>query len=336
MVMALGVGVVTAAMFHLFTHAFFKALLFLGAGSVSHSGTHHSFDMKADMGGLRKYMPVTFWTFIDRDARPRGHLPASRVLVEGRDPRHAPRAASTVFLVVGLIGAFLTAAYMTRCVYLTFFGEYRGHGHPHESEKVITIPLIVLAVFSVVAGFLNAAPLHIEKFKEWVEPTVTFPTSCIPSSATRSRRLSVDRRDRHRRRGVLLVPARNGAPGPHRTQRARAPGYRFLEKKYYLDDLYEKVIVGSIKGPIARGVYWFDQNVIDGVVNGAGTPGVRDFAYDVIDQKVVDGAANGLAEVTGETGGLLRYLQSGRVQRYALLLFAAVGLLSLALLIANV
>ena len=103
--------------------------------------------------------------------------------------------------------------------------------------------------------------------------------------------------------------------------------------------LYENIIVAGIKGPIARGVYWFDQHVIDKIVNSVGF-GARAvlgvFTYDVIDQKVVDGAVNEVAEVTGETGGLLRYIQSGRVQRYALLLFAAVGLLSLALLIANI
>ena len=118
---------------------------------------------------------------------------------------------------------------------------------------------------------------------------------------------------------------------------ARA-GYTFLEKKYYLDVLYENIIVAGIKGPIARGAYWFDQHVIDKIVNalGSGARRLGVFTYDVIDQKVVDGAVNEIAEVTGETGGLLRYIQSGRVQRYALLLFAAVGLLSLALLIANI
>ena len=91
MVMGLGVGAWIAAIFHLFTHAFFKADLFLGAGSVSHSGAHHSFDMKKDMGGLRKYMPQTFVTFVIGSARARRHLPARGLLVEGRDPRR-PRA----------------------------------------------------------------------------------------------------------------------------------------------------------------------------------------------------------------------------------------------------
>ena len=87
MVMALGVGAWTAAVFHLFTHAFFKADLFLGAGSVSHSGSHHSFDMKKDMGGLRKYMPQTFWTFVIGSLALAGIFPFAGLLVEGRDPR---------------------------------------------------------------------------------------------------------------------------------------------------------------------------------------------------------------------------------------------------------
>ena len=83
-------------------------------------------------------------------------------------------------MVVGLVGAFLTAAYMTRTVYLTFFGEYRGHGQPHESEPAITVPLIILSVFAVLAGFLNAAAIHVEKFAEWVEPRVAFPALVHP------------------------------------------------------------------------------------------------------------------------------------------------------------
>ena len=117
---------------------------------------------------------------------------------------------------------------------------------------------------------------------------------------------------------------------------ARA-GYTLLENKYYLDVLYEDGIVAAIKGPIAQASYWVNQNVIDGVVNGAGRGArlVGDFAYNTLDQKGVDGAVNGVADITGESGGLLRYFQSGRVQRYALFMFGAVGLLSLLLLLAN-
>ena len=128
MVMALGVGAWTAAVFHLFTHAFFKADLFLGAGSVSHSGSHHSFDMKKDMGGLKKYMPQTFWTFVIGSLALAGIFPLAGFWSKDEILVNAGHNGYQAFLVVGAIGAFMTAAYMTRCVYLTFFGEYRGHG----------------------------------------------------------------------------------------------------------------------------------------------------------------------------------------------------------------
>jgi NADH-quinone oxidoreductase subunit L len=114
-------------------------------------------------------------------------------------------------------------------------------------------------------------------------------------------------------------------------------GYTFLENKYYLDHLYEDVIVRGIREPIARASYWVNQHVIDGVVNGAGRGAARfgTAVYDAVDQGTVDGAINLLGRETGAAGGEIRKVQSGRVQRYALLLFAGVGLFSLALLITN-
>src|SRR5207244_707090 len=131
MVMALGVGAWTAAVFHLFTHAFFKADLFLGAGSVSHSGAHHSFDMKKDMGGLRKYMPRTYATFLIGTLALAGIFPLAGFWSKDEILTAAGRNGYKLFLVVGLVGAVMTAAYMTRCVYLTFHGEYRGAHEPH-------------------------------------------------------------------------------------------------------------------------------------------------------------------------------------------------------------
>jgi len=342
MVMALGSGAWVAAVFHLFTHAFFKALLFLGAGSVSHSGSHHSFDMKKDMGGLRKYMPITFSTFMIGTLALAGIFPFAGFWSKDEILVTAGRSGYDFFLVVGLIGAFLTAAYMTRCVYLTFFGEYRGHGHPHESEPAITVPLIVLAVFSVLAGFLSwsAWPFHLEKFKEWVEPRVAFPVVVHPgfdyskaaiSLAVATLGIGIAAYFWFKRESLGALK------GLTQRNKAAHAGYTFLENKYYLDALYEGVIVASIKGGIARAAYWVNQNVIDAVVDGAGRGAklVGDFTYNTLDQQGVDGAVNGVAEITGESGGLLRYFQSGRVQRYALLMFAAVGLLSLAILLAN-
>ena len=134
MVMALGVGAWTAAVFHLFTHAFFKADLFLGAGSVSHSGSHHSFDMKKDMGGLKQYMPQTYKTFVIGTLALAGIFPLAGFWSKDEILVNAGHNDYKLFLVVGLVGAFMTAAYMTRCVYLTFHGEYRGGHAPAEAH----------------------------------------------------------------------------------------------------------------------------------------------------------------------------------------------------------
>jgi NADH-quinone oxidoreductase subunit L len=339
MVMGLGVGAWTAAVFHLFTHAFFKALLFLGAGSVSHSAGH-SFDMR-EMGGLRKTMPVTFWTFVIGSLALAGIFPLAGFWSKDEILVNAGSNGFQAFLIVGLIGAFLTAAYMTRAVYLTFFGEYRGHAHPHESERAITGPLVVLGGLSVVAGLINAAPLGLEKLREWVEPQVAFPNLGHAAFDYPKAIISVS---------VALVAI--GIAGYYwfrreelqafkgltdRSPLARA-GYGFLVNKYYLDHLYEDVIVGGLRGRVARAAYWFDQTVIDGVVNGVakGATTIARYTYDVVDQRLVDGAVNEIAHETDVAGGELRRVQSGRVQRYALLLFGGVGLLSLALLLTNV
>ncbi|MGZ6898523.1 MAG: NADH-quinone oxidoreductase subunit L [Acidimicrobiia bacterium] len=338
MVMGLGVGAWTGAVFHLFTHAFFKALLFLGAGAVAHSGSHHSFDMKKDMGGLRKYMPITFATFMIGSLALAGIFPLAGFWSKDEILATAGQNGYELFTVIGIIGAFLTAAYMTRCVYLTFFGEYRGHHHPHEAPKAITGPLIVLAGFSVVAGLANADPFGIEKFKQYIEPRVAFPTNIfVPSFDYGLAALSV---------GIALTAIavaavfwferqQLGLKGLTQRSGAAKAGHTFLVNKYYLDHLYTDTIVGGIKGPVARAAYWVNMKVIDGVVNGAGrgTAGLGRVMYRYVDQATVDGAVNGLARETDQAGGLLRPLQSGRVQRYALLLFGAVGLIALAIAI---
>jgi len=185
MVLALGVGAWTAAIFHLFTHAFFKAGLFLGAGSVSHH--IHSFDMKKDMGGMRKRMPITFWTFMICTAALMGIFPLAGFwskdeVLSGANGLGGP-GGYKVMLVMGLIGAFLTCAYMTRTIYYTFFGEPRGlsaEHEIHESGPRITVPLIILSGLAVIAGLANIphsgifsdVPTNIAlQFEHYVEPT---------------------------------------------------------------------------------------------------------------------------------------------------------------------
>ena len=332
MVMALGVGAWTAGIFHLFTHAFFKGLLFLGAGSVSHSV--HSFDMKKDMGGLKNTMPITYRTFLVGSVALAGVPPLAGFWSKDEILVGASGNGYPLFLVIGLIGAFMTACYMTRCVYLTFFGEFRGHGHPHESPKAITGPLVILAGFSVFAGFLNAP--GIELFSKWTENTT------VIAAGVAHHEFSIPLAFVGTLMGVLGIAAgwayyaRN--LGPHRlTQRSRPAlaGYRFLENKYFLDRLYTDMVVGGIKGPVARATYWINQNVIDGVLNGtaAVSRAVANFTYDVVDQKLVDGAVNGAGVGAEEGGSVLRVLQTGRVQQYAAFLFGAVVLMGGALVL---
>ncbi len=359
MIMGLGVGAWTPAVFHIFTHAFFKALLFLGAGSIAHSGSHHSFDMKESMGGLRKYMPITFWTFIVGTLALSGIFPFAGFFSKDEILAFAGHHGYHSFMYIGLVGAFMTAAYMTRCVWLTFFGEYRGghaahddhhtvalvahdadvhadhhdaHAEPHESPWLITGPLILLAVLATVVGFLNAAPFKIEKFTEWVQPRIAFPEISVPDfswlEAGESLAIAMA--------GILIAAALwskdlGRLRGLTKRNKLAHAGYTFLWNKYYLDHLYEGIIVAGITGPIARGAYWINQKLIDGTVNGVGI-GAREagkWVYKNIDQKIVDGAVNGAGMAASETGGLLRGLQTGKVQQYGALLFGSSAIIGL-------
>jgi NADH-quinone oxidoreductase subunit L len=362
MVMGLGVGAWTAALFHLFTHAFFKANLFLGAGSVSHSGAHHKFDMVSDMGGLRKYMPRTFATFIIGTAALSGFPLLAGFFSKDEILATAGHNGYTFFMVLGFIGGGMTAAYMTRCVYLTFFGEYRGghaheeHGHeehahagPHESNNTILVPLYVLSFLSIVAGVIFAPLLGdviggslFEKFPEWVEPggeTATFfPIFEHPEFSWSDPFWATLLAAAGFGLSYLFFWRRAFAQDATQKSSVLRRGKTFLENKYYLDHLYTDIVVGSVKGPIARAAYWVNQYVIDAVLRGTGglVKSIGRFTYDWVDQKGVDGVPNGLAVGTGSFGGLLtRTFQTGRVQWYALLAFLGTAGFALALLLAS-
>jgi NADH-quinone oxidoreductase subunit L len=380
MMMGLGVGAWVPAVFHIFTHAFFKCCLFLCAGSVAHTGSHHSFDMKKDMGGLRKRMPLTFWSWILATAALCG-VPffsgffSKDEIIDGAKHNHY-----TIFFVIGLVGAALTAAYMTRATYLTFFGKPRGaaagehahadaHGeHEHaddhaddhddhhapahhakpalgiagESPWLLVGPVMILSFLAVVAGYLNAAPFHIEKFHEWLgssigvsvpEAAVFEWINAVPSIALVALGFVVSL--------YLTRAVFDEADSPFKGLTTRSPllgaGHRFLVNKYYLDDLYEKVIAHGIAYPISKAAYWVNQHVLDGAVNAVGTGGRRtgEWVYRNIDQRVVDGAVNGSGMAARGTGGALRPLQSGKVNQYGALLFAAAAVGAMVLVIVN-
>jgi len=426
MMMGLGAGAWLPAVFHIFTHAFFKACLFLGAGSISHSSSHHSFEMKKDMGGLRKFMPITFGTWIISTLALCGVFPFSGFFSKDEIIDNVGHNGYNVFMYVGLAGAFLTAAYMTRATYLTFFGQPRGasagehheeeshdshaahddhadHGHdahdshdahasqgPHESGWLITVPLIILATLALSSGFLNALPFgeKFENFKKWVEPSaeVVNPTGIayVVGGVGEARIASETPTEEsgHSKspcgtetpeQGVCAAPQLNHAPfkwskaamsmlivlagfllslfvciqlyekknkkfvGLTERNKVLGFGYKLLVNKYYLDVLYEKIIVRSIAHPISAGVYWFNQKVLDGVVNGAGTTakGIAGWVYRNIDQRVVDGAVNGTGSVAQGAGSALRPVQSGKVNQYGALLFGAAAIGALVLVIVN-
>ena len=336
MVMALGVGAWTAGVFHLFTHAMFKACLFLGAGSVSHAA-HHTFDMRK-MGGLKKYMPSTYKTFIIGSLALAGIPPLAGFWSKDEilaGAAQGQESSYVLMLIFGFLTAGMTAAYMTRAVWMTFYGEYRGEGHPHESPRIMTVPLWILAGMATVVGFLNLpealAPEGIAlRFEHYVEPTFAFseiehPEFSYPIAGA-SILLAVA--------GIVLAwqyYAHNR--GPHGlTERSAlaAKGYAFLENKYYLDALYEKVIRDGVKGPVARAVYWFNQHVLDGVVNGAAkvSTGTGRWLYRYIDQGAIDKAVNASGHGAEGSGQILRHIQTGRVQQYAALLFAGAAVLA--------
>jgi NADH-quinone oxidoreductase subunit L len=345
MVMALGVGAWTAGVFHLFTHAFFKAGLFLAAGSVSHAA-HHTFDMR-EMGGLKKYMPATFWTFAICTVALMGIPPFAGFWSKDEILAGASSGQEQgywLMLVMGAVGAILTAAYMTRAIYLTFFGEYRGHGTPHESPRVMTIPLWILAFGGVTFGFLNLPSSfqvdgvveYATRFEHFVEPTFAFPeiehaSFNVLLAVTSTALVAL---------GIFLAYQYYWlGRSPLKGLSERVPfrqGYVVLENKYYLDHLYEDVIVADVKGPIARASYWFNQHVIDAIVNAAAKISVVVAAviYRDVDQRVVDGIVNGSGYVSDESGQVLRRMQTGKVQQYAAILFAAATILAGVLVVA--
>jgi NADH-quinone oxidoreductase subunit L len=270
MVMALGLGGYVAATFHLFTHAFFKALLFLGSGSVNHAT--NTFDMRL-MGGLRKSMPITFWTFLI------GSLSLSGFpLMSGfwsKDEILLDAWHEDKFLwVVGTLVAFMTAFYMFRAVFLTFFGEYKGgaepehgghapaHGGPHESPPSMTWPLIILAVPSVIIGMATvggfgelvsgALP---EALRHEVKPVSLVMVTSIAASLG----------------GIGLATAiyYGGVPSPAMLLARLAVPNRVISNKYYMDVIAEDGVVrmGLDRG-LGRALQLFDTWVVDGAVNG--------------------------------------------------------------------
>ena len=447
MMMGLGVGAWTASVFHIFTHAFFKCALFLAAGSISYTASHHSFDMKKDMGGIWKKMPITFGVWMVSTAALSGIPFFSGFFSKDEIIDSAKHADYTLFYIVGIVGAFMTTAYMTRATYLTFFGAPRGgaahfmgveqhddhdahahaddhahdahghddhdaHGHddhavlpgktfpfaPFDSPWKITAPLLVLGTLAIGSGYLNAPALGIHWFEHQTESSIGLPiaghekeaasgeapheedagavTELALAAEGSSFTTAEEAGEGHAEPagpfavpappeftwaaaapGLLLVLAgflvslflslavfgkRKNALSPlvGLTQRSKPIGaiHTFLVNKLYLDHLYEKVIVRAFAYPISKAAYWFNQNIIDGAVDGAGRSGRRtgEWVYRNIDQRLVDGAVNASGMVASESGHALQPIQSGKVNQYGALLFGAAAVGAIVLILINV
>ena len=317
--MSMGPAGRTAGFFHLFTHAFFKALLFLGAGSVIHAV--HSNNM-SEMGGLRKPMPWTFWTFLIGSLALAGVPPLAGFWSKDELLVVAQHDHPVLFVI--LLGtALLTAFYMTRAVAMTFFGEFRGDGHPHESPWSMTGVLVALAAATIGVGFLGAPQLG-TVFGQWVFFEEIEAAHFVPVVAA----LSV---------GAALLGIALGwmlyrrLREPERDPMLHmGPATTLLQNRYYMDAFYMKAIVLPIRDKVSAGVYWTNQKILDGAVNGMGALSkVSAKGVMWIDRNVIDGAVNASAAIAGFTGGLLRYIQSGNVQRYAAFLFTGVVIMTI-------
>ncbi|MDE0189535.1 MAG: NADH-quinone oxidoreductase subunit L [bacterium] len=332
MMTAVAAGGYTAGLFHLFTHAFFKALLFLGAGSVIHAV--HSNNM-SDMGGLRRHMPDTYRTFVIGALALAGVFPLSGFWSKDEILATLGYEGYTLVMWIAVAGAFVTAFYMARAVALTFFGEYRGHGEPHESPPIMTRPLWALAVPAVLAGVVNIPGVKlpwIGSFTDWLS------VRSVPMGDHHAEAIDLGLAAAGLAAAVAglwlgwMAFGPSAAARPDRDRVEIPVLYPLLRQKYYLDHA-ALGLVWVIRQPAARAVNWVNDYVIDGVVNGVGALCQRlaGLLYGGVDQHGIDGVVHGLSWGTSGMGGLIRRIQSGRVQQYAGLLVA--GLLLLAVVV---
>ncbi|MCB0330631.1 MAG: NADH-quinone oxidoreductase subunit L, partial [Bdellovibrionales bacterium] len=268
MFVAAGSGAYWVAVFHLVTHAFFKACLFLGSGSVIHA-CHHEQDMR-EMGGLWKVMPITGTTYLISTVAIAGIFPLSgyfskhhivEALSHSGELNHYLQVYDGPFTIVLTLAAMMTAFYVTRSFAMTFLGEYRGHAHPHESPFTMTIPLIVLAVLALGGGVLNG----LVSLQLWLGHSI--PVGHVHDSEQILASLI------HSWPGLLGVAAALIfytvlQSVPAKLSQLLPAVKQILADKYYVDELYNAVIVRPLEGMAKLLWKFIDQGVIDGCVNG--------------------------------------------------------------------
>lgn len=310
MFLAMGVGAFSAGIFHVMTHAFFKALLFLGAGSVIHA-MHEEQDIQR-YGGLKKYMPHTAITFLIAALAISGIPPLSGFFSKDEILWYSFANGSFILWLVGVITALMTAFYMFRLYFLTFEGKERfGHDkHPHESPKVMTIPLIILAILSVIGGFIGIPEVfsgeHGNQFHNWLAPIFKDADRKLMHFGLHS----------HFEEILLMVISVIGAAAsillaryiylkkPEIASRTatRFKGlYNLLWNKYYVDEIYDAVIVNPIV-TVSRNVLW-----------------------KIADNKIIDGTVNGVAKLVDLLSSIIRKVQTGVAQLYALVMVLGIA-----------
>lgn len=340
MMMALGVGGFAPGTFHLMTHAFFKALLFLGAGSVFHAA--QTYDLW-QMGGLRKHMRITTITFIIGSLALAGIPPLAgfwskdEILLEAYHFAH--EHGYWVPFIFGVGGAFLTAFYMTRLCCLAFLGDFRGgaasehgHGKVHlgESPLSMTVPLVVLSVFSIVAG-LPGSPLMSHGFQTFIHKSLPHASHKPVESSIMIMMLSIGVALLGIITGGLIYGRKNFSALNLKKSAPFSWLYHLLKNKYYMDEILYFIFV--------RPMFLFasifsriDQKVVDGTVNAVGWLTLQ-FSYlqNLVDKYIVDGMVNLAGWLTKVSGNKLRYVQTGLVQGY--MMMALIGIFILALFV---
>jgi NADH-quinone oxidoreductase subunit L len=308
---ALGVGAFTAAIFHLMTHGFFKGLLFLGSGSVIHS-VHEEQDMRR-MGGLARKIPITYATMLVGSLAIAGIPPLAGFFSKDEILGEAFKLGFVWVWAIGFVVAGMTAFYMFRLMGMTFWGNFRGPreiwDRIHESPRVMTIPLILLAIPSILIGMALGLPLGDSTLHHWLEPVFHEATELLHHGEVSYNLFGIDGALIIASVGVAAVgiviawrlfgvdlpglPKREPDPETVRSISARVPFlYRASLNKWWFDELNDLLFM-RIGGRIAAALWWFDREIVDGIVNGTGA-------------------------VTRDAGRGLSRVQTGRVQNYAL------------------
>ncbi len=305
MFLAMGMGAFSAGIFHVMTHAFFKALLFLGAGSVIHS-MHDQQDIR-HYGNLKKYMPKTYVVFLIAALAISGFPGLSGFFSKDEILWYSYANGSVLFWAIGVITALFTAFYMFRLVSLTFLGKERfGHDyHPHESPAIMTVPLMVLAFLSAVGGYIGIPEVFSgeegNSFHNWLSPVFAdaevklrhfghhthFEEILLMSISTVGALLAIYF-------AYFIYTKRQQIA--EKTSHAVGGLYKLLLNKYYVDEFYEAAVVKPIQ-------------------NGSET-----VLWKFTDAKVIDGLVNGTAKVVGMLSGSIRKMQTGIAQSYALIM----------------